>query len=102
MSKPEKLTYTERLSASENHRGYDIRTPDGFAVAHVQPIDEDGKQGLVYANRFVASEELLKALQDCLQWLTAYAAGNGTADDIRATERYARYRAAIKAAEGEG
>jgi hypothetical protein len=35
----------ERLSASENHRGYSIISPGGWYVAIVQPIDTDGITG---------------------------------------------------------
>ena len=59
---PERLTYSAKLSGSENHLGYRIFNAEGWAIAEVQPLDEDGVQGEVYARQFVAAPDLLEAL----------------------------------------
>ena len=45
--------------------------------------------------------ELLEALKDCRQWLCAHWQGLGTREKLQATERFKRYDAAIRKAEGE-
>lgn len=47
----------------------------------------------------VDRDELLKALKDCVQWLTAFAKGTGS-ETIGETDRYRKYVDAIAKAEG--
>lgn len=56
------------LSASENHRGFHIISPDGWRLAQVQPYDEDGVQGGANAQLIAAAPELLEALEAALAW----------------------------------
>lgn len=57
------LAAVARLSGSENHKGYDILHADGYVVAYVIPIDEDGAEGGKLARQFAAAPELLEALE---------------------------------------
>lgn len=73
MSKQQVATHTRgpweyhaRLSASENHKGYNVwlTQPDGHGlfVAEVSPIDADGVTGEHNARLIAAAPELLEAL----------------------------------------
>lgn len=58
--------FVSKLTASENHRGYFIRaekaTRNGkWALAEVQPGDEDGKLGAANARLIAAAPDLLAA-----------------------------------------
>ena len=55
--------HSVRLSASENHRGFSIWTADGWALADVQPADEDGTEGEANARLIAAAPDLLEALK---------------------------------------
>ena len=60
--------FVPKLTASENHRGYFVRaektTQTGmWALADVQPGDEDGKLGEANARLIAAAPELLAALR---------------------------------------
>ena len=59
---PGPMTYSPKLSGSENHQGYRIFNAESFAIAEVQPLDQNGVQGEVYARKFVAVDDLLEAL----------------------------------------
>ena len=52
-----------KLSGSENHRGFRILTADGWALADVQPADEDGIEGEANARLIAAAPDLLEALK---------------------------------------
>ena len=51
-----------KLSGSENHRGFKICGDDGWALADIQPVDEDGIEGRANANLIAAAPELYEAL----------------------------------------
>lgn len=55
--------YSAKLSGSENHRGFGIRSTDGWALADVQPADEDGATGEANARLIAAAPDLLAALK---------------------------------------
>lgn len=60
--------FVPKLTASENHKGFFVRakkaTRDGkWALAEVQPGDEDGKLGEANARLIAAAPMLLAALQ---------------------------------------
>jgi hypothetical protein len=60
--------FVPKLTASENHKGFFIRaqkaTRDGkWALADVQPGDEDGRIGTANARLIAAAPDLLAALQ---------------------------------------
>ena len=64
------------LSGSENHRGFRIMSGDNsWALATVQPGDEDGNLGRANAHLIAAAPDLLAALADLLE----------AADSMRAT-----------------
>ena len=62
-----------RLTASENHRGYDLRREDGWAMAFLQPGDEDGASGAADAAFIAAADpqtvlaliERVRELESC-------------------------------------
>lgn len=65
---PGPWVYVPKLSASENHKGFFVRaeksTNNGYwALADVQPGDEDGRVGEANARLIAAAPELLAALQ---------------------------------------
>lgn len=72
-------TVQERLSGSENHRGFLIRDVSGFVVAEVYPRDQDGNEGRANAQRIAASLDLLEALQ----MASRYVSGEGADDEIQ-------------------
>lgn len=51
-----------KLSGSENHRGFKICGDDGWALADIQPVDEDGIEGRANAHLIAAAPELYEAL----------------------------------------
>lgn len=55
--------HSAKLSASENHRGFSIWDSNGWALADVQPADEDGKEGRANACLIAAAPDLLEALK---------------------------------------
>lgn len=60
--------FTSKLTASENHKGFFIRaekaTRNGkWALAEVQPGDEDGKLGEANARLIAAAPDLLRFAQ---------------------------------------
>ena len=60
--------FVPKLTASENHRGFFIRaekpTKNGkWALAEVQPGDEDGNLGRANARLIAAAPDLLEALE---------------------------------------
>lgn len=89
--------HTVRLSASENHRGFQVWAADGSLIAEVMPRDEDGKEGKANAQQIAAAPQLLAALQEALPFVN-----NGThPDDARdLTTVTGRACAAIAAAKG--
>jgi len=63
-----------KLTASENHRGFIIvaragRAGGKWALADVQPGDEDGNLGRANARLIAAAPELLEMLRYCREWL---------------------------------
>lgn len=71
--------FVAKLSASENHKGFFIRaekaTRNGkWALAEVQPADEDGRIGEANARLIAAAPDLLAALvqSHAIQSGTAY------------------------------
>jgi hypothetical protein len=69
--------FTAKLSASENHKGFFVRaekaTRNGkWALAEVQPGDEDGKLGEANARLIAAAPDLLEACKACLWALEAF------------------------------
>ena len=63
--------FVPKLTASENHRGYFIRaekaTRNGkWALAEVQPGDEDGKIGKANATLIAAAPDMLAALRQAV------------------------------------
>lgn len=81
-----------RLSGSENHHGFKICGNDGWALAEVMPVDEDGIEGKANAHLIAAAPELYEALETCLLY------GAMTGDD------WAIFKAetALAKARGEG
>lgn len=70
MSKPkltartgDTLSAIARLTGSENHKGFDILHANGYVVAYVIPIDEDGIEGGKLARQFAAAPEMHEALE---------------------------------------
>ncbi len=57
-----------RLTPSENHRGYGIYSANGWRIADVMPIDEDGIQGEANAHLMKAAPELCDALEEVIDW----------------------------------
>lgn len=85
--------HSVKLSGSENHRGFRILTADGWALADVQPADEDGIEGEANARLIAAAPDLLEALKRIVGW---DAAGLALTED-----HAAQACAAIAKAEGE-
>lgn len=64
--------YVQKLTASQNHKGFFIRaekaTRNGkWALAEVQPGDEDGKLGEANASLIAAAPELYAALAEIVR-----------------------------------
>jgi len=60
------LIVSAKMYPSDCHHGYTIRRTDGFVIADVMPIDEDGIEGRAYANCFAAApghDKLLEQLR---------------------------------------
>ena len=60
--------FVPKLTASENHKGFFVRaekaTKNGkWALAEVQPGDEDGKMGAANATLIAAAPDMLEALR---------------------------------------
>lgn len=70
---PAPWTFHDKLSASENHRGYVVRDAEGAYVAEVSPRDAEGIDGRRNATLITASHDLLRAAHQAL-------------DDMRWTE----------------
>lgn len=66
---PGPWAHSARLSASENHRGFDIYAA-GWSLATVQPGDEDGELGTANARLIASAPEMLAALKDCREVLS--------------------------------
>lgn len=66
------LAVVARLSGSENHKGFDILHTDGYAVAYVIPIDEDGTAGGKLAQQFAAAPDLYEALAECVDRIDTF------------------------------
>ena len=58
--------HSVKLSASENHRGFSIWTADGWALADVQPADENGIEGEANARLIAAAPLLYEACKTAL------------------------------------
>jgi hypothetical protein len=58
------LTVCEKLSGSENHKGFTLRTNDGFCVAEINPGDENGDLGRANAERIKATYEACTGMTD--------------------------------------
>lgn len=66
--------FAPKLTASENHKGFFIRAEKAnrtgkFAIAEVQPGDEDGCLGEANARLIAAAPELLEALKIAEQFM---------------------------------
>jgi len=64
------LIVSAKMYPSDCHHGYTIRRTDGFVIADVMPIDEDGIEGRAYANCFATAVEMREALKRVLPWFT--------------------------------
>lgn len=93
------LAAVARLSGTENHKGYDIIHADGYVVAYVIPIDEDGAAGGELARQFAAAPDLYEALAGCVDRIDTFQGPPGSNRIDR--ELIARARAAIAKAKGE-
>lgn len=93
------LAIAARLSGSENHKGYDIIHKDGYVVAYVIPIDEDGAAGGELARQFAAAPDLYKALTECVDRIDTFYGPPGSNHIDR--ELIARALAALGKARGE-
>jgi hypothetical protein len=96
--------YVAKLSPSENHRGFFIRaekaTRNGkWALAEVQPGDEDGKLGKANAALIAAAPELYAALEQMHSMWSAHCRANGWEPDHVAES--ANAIAALQKARGE-
>jgi hypothetical protein len=65
--------FVAKLSGSENHKGFFIRaekvTRNGkWALAEVQPGDEDGRLGEANARLIAAAPDLLHEVRSVLEW----------------------------------
>jgi hypothetical protein len=58
--------YNAKLSGSENHRGFSICNEHGWALADVQPADEDGIEGEFNASLIATAPDLLAVLQELI------------------------------------
>jgi len=90
--------FVHKLTPSENHRGFFIRAEKPsrngkWALAEVQPGDEDGTLGLANARLIAAAPDLLAALES----LVSHAQNSIDCRD----EQMIAARAAIAAATGE-
>lgn len=68
---PTPWSYGTKISGSENHKGFYIRSKGGTYILHeIHPLDEDGKEGQANAAFIVravnAHEELLSAAKNLL------------------------------------
>lgn len=93
------LAAVARLSGSENHKGFDILHADGYVVAYVIPIDEDGIAGRRLARQFAAAPELYEALVECVDRIDTFYGPSGTNHIDR--KLITRARAVLAKARGE-
>lgn len=63
---PGPMKVIEKLSGSENHRGFYIRSARGFILAEVSPLDFDGREGGANANLWAAAPQLLADLNEAV------------------------------------
>ena len=93
---PGPWTFYAKLSGSENHRGYCVHgaSIDYWALAEVQPGDEDGDLGRANAALIAAAPELYAALKNALPYLWSHN-GQGSERAVKLAE------AALKKARGE-
>lgn len=100
----------ERLSSSENHRGYVLTAPahkpssHRIAIGELLPMDSDGNEGRANAALAAAAPLMLEALRDALNELETLVRCDNTNDPVtNATTdmRIDKVRAAIAAATGE-
>lgn len=99
----------ERLSASENHRGYVLTAPTHkpssrrIAIGELLPMDSDGNEGRANAEfivRAVNSHELMvEALREAGTWISDHVPSMEAIPQWR--ELIGNLRAAIAAATGE-
>lgn len=87
------------LTASENHKGFFVRAakPDGrglWALATVQPGDQDGRLGHANAALIAAAPDLYEELRRVVEWMDAPDESAFSDADI------ARARFALAKAEG--
>ena len=66
--------FVPKLTASENHKGFFVRTEKAtrngkWAIAEVQPGDEEGKMGAANAALIAAAPEMLDALRKAVVML---------------------------------
>jgi hypothetical protein len=54
----------EKLSGSENHQGFTIRSRGGWAIAVVNPLDQHGTGGKANADRIVACVNACRGMAD--------------------------------------
>lgn len=98
--------YTAKLTASENHKGFFIRAEKParngkWALAEVQPGDEDGKLGKANAALIAAAPDLLAELEDLVGLAeTAMREANNDGGEYDIEAELASARDAIKKAKG--
>lgn len=66
---PGPWSFNAKLSASENHRGFTIRSDAGWVLADVIPVDEGGVEGKANARLIAAAPDLLEAVRGLLDAL---------------------------------
>jgi len=98
--------HVPKLSGRENHRGFFVRAEkpakDGkWALAEVQPGDEDGIIGAANARLIAAAPELLASAQAMLsRYKDAHDSGDWGSWDLEDDAEYVALRAAIAKATG--
>lgn len=60
---PGPWVYCTRLSGSENHKGYYIKSKKFVLAFEVIPVDSDGKEGKANARLIAAAPDMLAALE---------------------------------------
>ena len=94
--------FVPKLTASETHKGFFVRaekaTRNGkWALAEVQPGDEDGKIGAANAALIVAAPEMLDALRKAVVMLAGMCVHS---PELEPRETYEAVSAAIARATG--